>query len=175
MALFAIAIVGCTPAESPVGVAEVDAGSAQPAVEAGASDVVVLVIPDASPTRMTQPVDAGAHCAATYAEAALAPCFYGNPPCTYPEGRCSCDVPPQCGGAIRPPPPEGKRFPTACTPNVPPPFRADGCPWSAPANGSKCAVTGKACSYGECSWSAAHATCVAGAWKITQYSGPPPP
>lgn len=167
IALFLLA-AACTPAESPSVTIGNDAG---PGLQQDSAPEHAATTSDAGAT----PPKLGAHCAPTYADATRAPCFWGNPPCEYDEGTCFCDVPPQCGGAIRPPPPEGKKLPTACTPKVPPAFRGDGCPYGLPADGAACPKPAQSCQYGPCSWSATTATCTKGTWKLTRYTGPPPP
>lgn len=166
-------LAACTPAETPSVTLGGDA-AAEPAPQDGASRDAApsdAAPPDANASATTL----GAHCAPTYAAAGAAPCFWGNPPCTYDEGTCVCDVPPQCGGALRPPPPKGKQMPTVCTPKVPPAFRADGCPYGVPADGAACPTPAQSCKYGPCSWSATTATCTKGTWKLSRYNGPPPP
>jgi hypothetical protein len=86
--------------------------------------------------------------------------------CDYPEARCHCLVPPQCGGIEQPyPPDEGV-------------WRCEhpSCPPDVPLSGGRCDTPDSVrCTYGECSWSQAIAACIHGVWDVQRVEESPPP
>jgi hypothetical protein len=86
--------------------------------------------------------------------------------CDYPEARCRCVAPPQCGGVERRYPPEQGVWLCA----------HPACPSTAPLSGGRCDAPADAtCVYGRCDWSRATAACVGGVWDVQFVDGPAPP
>jgi hypothetical protein len=86
--------------------------------------------------------------------------------CDYPEARCRCVAPPQCGGTEQLYPPEQGTWDCA----------HPRCPPEAPLSGGRCEAPAQVrCVYGECSWRRATAACVGGVWDVQHVDLPPPP
>lgn len=89
---------------------------------------------------------------------------------------CACslyaDTP--CGGAYRPTrPPE---LAWSCAPTDPSADRGDGCPFTLPADGTRCAPS-RTCRYASdgCGYSGSDANCEGGVWRLVPFRMPPPP
>jgi hypothetical protein len=181
---FAAAVVltsACAPPEGPVSEVTVQAvrppASAAPAPSgdppAPSSTSSTSSTASTATTGSTQAPKAS--CPPTFAQAYVGGCHLGDAPCSYPEGSCQCDGFPQCGGAMRPPAVPSAPGKLRCTASDAQWIRPDGCTDAIPKEGAPCAKAGQLCSYGDCAWSAVKATCKGGAWRLTQYRGPPPP
>ncbi len=122
----------------------------------------------------TPAIDAAPPCPPTFAAAQTSTCKYMvSPQCDYPEGRCVCNSPAQCGGAVMVTQP-GMPGEVACMPKDKGLLRIDGCPFDVPTPGASCPEA-RACNYGECSWSQTTATCAKGKWTVVHIQSPPPP
>ncbi len=155
--LFAFVFAGCAP--------RTPAETAVPAPGDGAQGAPVGV------------EQAGTGCPTSFVRAQMATCILQEPradACAYPNGRCICVEPSQCGGAHMNFPP-GSLGVWSCTPTNPDTAaRADGCPWLTPAKGSECQGD-RSCTYGACSYAQTVATCQGGKWNVVFRQLPVPP
>jgi hypothetical protein len=168
MAPFALFLVMCSSnACGPHGEARSAGGGAEP------GDAAIAESADAR--AVEEPPASG--CAATFVAARTMPgCRIDTTPsCRYAEGECTCVPPPQCGGAMMPPPHPGDPGSWRCGSSDPAVLDEAGCPYVMPKDGAQCPSRGKSCSYGACSWAQTIASCQGGVWHVEQHFMPPPP
>jgi hypothetical protein len=176
-----VVIASCSPREPPqhaVAAPPVpSAESSAPAASASAPPVATIEAPAIADAGVVAAKDAAvALCPVSFVVAQTdRGCRIGDAECSYPEGTCQCDGFPRCGGAMMQLAVKGQAGQLKCAPKSPQTLRVDGCTFATPVEGSSCGKAARTCVYGACAWNQTTATCAGGTWKLSHYTGPPPP